>query len=115
MPKRAVTPEPGDDEPKYFTVVNPYPAHANLELIKDRKDFAFWLACIVGKNDLLAFFHRKTVCIRSSAASRSDAGIFERVEHLHRIRVAMMKALVLEMPAYEHGVTSFCLDRWFYS
>ncbi|KAJ6579949.1 hypothetical protein DFH09DRAFT_1076855 [Mycena vulgaris] len=30
MPKRIPTPEPGDDEPKYFTVVQPYPLNANL-------------------------------------------------------------------------------------
>jgi hypothetical protein len=68
MPKRPTTPEPGDDEPRYFTVVHPYPAHANMELPQDRKDFSFWLACIVGKDDIIAFFHKPSV-------SLSDLGL----------------------------------------
>ncbi|KAI0919209.1 hypothetical protein AcW1_003353 [Taiwanofungus camphoratus] len=58
MPKRIPTPPPGDDEPRYLTVVHPYPPHANMELETDRKVFAFWLACCIGKDNLYAFFHK---------------------------------------------------------
>ncbi|EIN06393.1 hypothetical protein PUNSTDRAFT_145009 [Punctularia strigosozonata HHB-11173 SS5] len=76
MPKRPTTPEPSDDEPRYFTVVNPYPAHANMELPQDRKDFAFWLACIVGMKDLISFFHKPSspsmVIIEIARSSTAD-------------------------------------------
>ncbi|KAJ7152826.1 hypothetical protein C8R46DRAFT_1120376 [Mycena filopes] len=42
MPKRIPTPEPGDDEPKYFTVVQPYPLNANWELRHDYPFFALF-------------------------------------------------------------------------
>lgn len=63
MPKRIPTPPPGDDEPRYLTVVHPYPPHANMELETDRKVFAFWLACCIGKDNLYAFFHKPLVSV----------------------------------------------------
>lgn len=62
MPKRAVTPPPADDEPKYLTVVHPYPLHAHMELPKDREDFGRWVACAMGTPDpFYAFFHKPSV------------------------------------------------------
>ncbi|KZS87016.1 hypothetical protein SISNIDRAFT_394623, partial [Sistotremastrum niveocremeum HHB9708] len=61
MPKRPKTPPPNDDEPKYLAVVHPYPSHANMELLTDRQTFIFWIACICGKDDLYAVFHKPSV------------------------------------------------------
>ncbi|KAH9018782.1 hypothetical protein EDB83DRAFT_2232000 [Lactarius deliciosus] len=58
MPKRIPTPPPPEDEPRYLTVVHPYPLHANLELHADRRTLALWLACCTGKDVLLAMFHQ---------------------------------------------------------
>ncbi|KZP28423.1 hypothetical protein FIBSPDRAFT_258477 [Athelia psychrophila] len=59
MVKRTATPPPGDDEPKYLTVVHPYPLHAHMELPKDREDFGRWVACAMGDPDpFYAFFHK---------------------------------------------------------
>ncbi|KAH8984205.1 hypothetical protein EDB86DRAFT_163395 [Lactarius hatsudake] len=60
MPKRIPTPPPPEDEPRYLTVVHPYPLHANLELHADRRTLALWLACCTGKDVLLAMFHKPT-------------------------------------------------------
>ncbi|KAI0253686.1 hypothetical protein BJV78DRAFT_1122716 [Lactifluus subvellereus] len=61
MPKRIMTPPPPDDEPRYLTVVHPYPLHANLELHGDRRTLALWLACCTGKPGvLLAMYHKPT-------------------------------------------------------
>ncbi len=61
MPKRIPTPPPPEDEPRYLTVVHPYPLHANLELHADRRTLALWLACCTGKDVLLAMFHKPAV------------------------------------------------------
>ena len=61
MPKREKTPPPADDEPRYLTVVHPYPVHANMELLGDQKEFAYWIASCIGKDPLLAFFHKPAV------------------------------------------------------
>ena len=61
MPKRVATPPPGPDEPKYLTVCYPWPAHANMELAKDRKPFIYWISSIVGKEYLQAVYHKPTV------------------------------------------------------
>ncbi|KAH8984208.1 hypothetical protein EDB86DRAFT_163377 [Lactarius hatsudake] len=58
MPKRIPTPPPPEDEPRYLTVVHPYPLHANLDLPADRITLALWLACCTGKDVLLAMFHK---------------------------------------------------------
>ena len=61
MTKRNPTPPPPDDEPRYLTVVHPYPLNANLEVHADRRSLALWLACCTGKDVLLAMFHKPTV------------------------------------------------------
>jgi hypothetical protein len=61
MPKREKTPPPPDDEPRYLTVVHPYPLNANLMLHADRRKLALWLACCTGKEVLLAMYHKPTV------------------------------------------------------
>ncbi|KAH9018785.1 hypothetical protein EDB83DRAFT_173211 [Lactarius deliciosus] len=58
MPKRIPTPPPPEDEPRYLTVLHPYPLHANLDLPADRITLALWLACCTGKDVLLAMFHK---------------------------------------------------------
>ncbi|KAF7350647.1 hypothetical protein MSAN_01625000 [Mycena sanguinolenta] len=52
MPKRIPTPEPGDDEPKYYTVVQPYPLHANWELPHDYITCGRWIAGCIGPDTL---------------------------------------------------------------
>ncbi|KAI0351992.1 hypothetical protein OH77DRAFT_828989 [Trametes cingulata] len=56
MPKRAPTPPPADDT-RFFTVVNPYPEQPYLTP-EDSKIFARWIACIIGQEHLLAFYHK---------------------------------------------------------
>ncbi|OAX34458.1 hypothetical protein K503DRAFT_774519 [Rhizopogon vinicolor AM-OR11-026] len=60
MPKRITTPPPPGDEPRYLTVVHPYvlDGHCNMELPKDRQDFARWIACCIDARHLHAFFHK---------------------------------------------------------
>ncbi|KAI9441831.1 hypothetical protein H4582DRAFT_1420631 [Lactarius indigo] len=58
MPQRIPTPPPPEDEPRYLTVVHPYPLHANLDLPADQRTLALWLACCTGKDVLLAMFHK---------------------------------------------------------
>ena len=61
MVKRIPTPPPPEDEPRYLTVVHPYPLNANLELHADRRTLALWLACCTGKDVLFAMFHKPAV------------------------------------------------------
>jgi hypothetical protein len=61
MSKRIPTPPPPEDEPRYLTVVHPYPLNANLELHADRRTLALWLACCTGKDVLLAMFYKPSV------------------------------------------------------
>jgi hypothetical protein len=65
MVRRIPTPPPPEDEPKYLTVVHPYPLNANLELHADRRTLALWLACCAGKDVLFAMFHKPTVSPQS--------------------------------------------------
>ncbi|KAF8435148.1 hypothetical protein L210DRAFT_3506421 [Boletus edulis BED1] len=60
MPKRVPTPPPGDDEPRYLTVVHPYAISGtcNMELPKDRQDFACWVASCIDKDAFFAIFHK---------------------------------------------------------
>ncbi|KAJ7142213.1 hypothetical protein C8R44DRAFT_657986 [Mycena epipterygia] len=58
MPKRIPTPEPGDDEPKYFTVVQPYPLNANWELPHDYITFGRWIAGCIGPEPFFALFYK---------------------------------------------------------
>jgi hypothetical protein len=61
MPKRAKTPPPPEDEPRYLVVVHPYPLNANLLLHADRRTLALWLACCTGKDALFAMFYKPAV------------------------------------------------------
>jgi hypothetical protein len=61
MPKRAKTPPPSDDEPRYLVVVHPYPLNANLQLHADRRTLALWLACCTGKDALYAMYYKPSV------------------------------------------------------
>ncbi|KAI0034884.1 hypothetical protein K488DRAFT_44597 [Vararia minispora EC-137] len=61
MPKREKTPPPADDEPKFLTVVHPYPRNADMNLPVDRRNVAFWLACITGSQSLLNMYFKPRV------------------------------------------------------
>jgi len=65
MPKRIATPPPGDDEPKYLTVVQPYPLNANWELPEDYITFGRWIAGCIGTEPFYAVFYKPSVCIPS--------------------------------------------------
>ncbi|KAK7691957.1 hypothetical protein QCA50_005362 [Cerrena zonata] len=58
MPKRSKTPPPPDDEPKFLTVVFPYPAHVDVEKVEEQKALSRWIACCIGTDALLAFYHK---------------------------------------------------------
>ncbi len=71
MPKKIKTPPPGDDEPKYLAVYQPYPLNAHFDLPADCHRFASWFACCVGAEDLLkflAFFYKPKVRVQRTAA-----------------------------------------------
>ncbi|KAH9959058.1 hypothetical protein BC827DRAFT_1215573 [Russula dissimulans] len=61
MPKHPQTPPPPDDEPRYLTIVHPYPLNANLMLLTDIRTLALWLACRTGKGVLSSMFHKPSV------------------------------------------------------
>lgn len=62
MPKRAKTPPPADDEPKFLTVVYPYPAYADMEKVAEQKALARWIACCIGQDDyLVSVYHKPAV------------------------------------------------------
>lgn len=62
MVKRVKTPPPPDDEPKYYTVHQPYPINANMEMGQDRIAFARWIASIMGDSDsFFAIYHKPSV------------------------------------------------------
>lgn len=70
MPKRIATPPPGDDEPRYLTVVYPYAISGtcNMELPKDRQDFARWVACCIDMDAFYAIYHKPSVSPSPSSA-----------------------------------------------
>lgn len=45
--KALPVPEPSEVEPKFVTIMAPYPFYANLELPEDRLAMARWLGCVV--------------------------------------------------------------------
>ena len=69
---RDPTPSPPDDEPRYLTVVHPYPLNANLELHADRRTLALWLACCTGKDVLLAMFHKPAVSLSKASFKKKQ-------------------------------------------
>ncbi|KAH9927757.1 uncharacterized protein B0H18DRAFT_932180, partial [Fomitopsis serialis] len=49
----------GDNEGhKYLTVYRPYPMNADMDVEADRMAFAYWIASCIGRENLLAFFHK---------------------------------------------------------
>jgi hypothetical protein len=75
MPKRIPTPPPPDDEPRYLTVVHPYPLNANLMTHADRRTLALWLACCTGKDVLLAMYYKPAVSLSCAALARYGYGV----------------------------------------
>jgi hypothetical protein len=64
--RRDPPPELAEDEPRYLTIVHPYPLNANLDISADRRALALWLACCTGNKDVLyAMFHKPSVSFRS--------------------------------------------------
>lgn len=86
MPKRVPTPPPGDDEPKYLSVVHPYAreGYCNMELQQDRKDFAFWVACCIDKDAFFAIFHKPSARDMVIIEVSRDCPHFDRILGEHR-------------------------------
>ncbi|KAJ7648046.1 hypothetical protein FB45DRAFT_733077 [Roridomyces roridus] len=84
MPKRIPTPEPGDDEPKYFTVVQPYPLNANWELPNDYITFGRWIACCIGPDPFFALFYKPSARGQVLLEVRRDYEHPERLLGEHR-------------------------------
>ncbi|KZT72383.1 hypothetical protein DAEQUDRAFT_723090 [Daedalea quercina L-15889] len=49
------------DGPRYMTVQHPYPMNADMDIEDDRMAFAYWIASCIGRENLLAFFHKPNV------------------------------------------------------
>jgi hypothetical protein len=62
MRKRIPTPEPGDDEPKYFIVNHPYPLNANWALSEDCEICGRWIAACIGSEPFFALLYKPSVC-----------------------------------------------------
>ncbi|KAI8970985.1 hypothetical protein BD414DRAFT_426819 [Trametes punicea] len=95
MPKRAPTPPPTDDT-RFFTVVNPYPAQPYITL-EDGRTFARWIACIVGREHLLAFHHKPkspNVVIIETTKVGPD---FSKLMGEHRWREMLRRPSAMEM------------------
>ena len=62
MPKRAKTPPPPEDEPKFLTVVFPYPSYADMDKVPEQRSFSRWIACCIGDSEMLvAIYHKPAV------------------------------------------------------
>lgn len=94
MPKRIPTPPPGDDEPRYLTVVHPYvlDGHCNMELPKDRQDFARWVACCIDANYFYAFFHKPSARDMVIIEIARDCPQLDRLLGEHRWREFLKKS-----------------------
>lgn len=87
MPQRPRTPSPGPDEPKYLTVVRPYPLNANMELDGDLKQTVYWIASCIGSDPLLAVFYKPSVCAHSIDAIPEISGDLMRIVASRRVRI----------------------------
>ncbi|KAK7472114.1 hypothetical protein VKT23_000234 [Stygiomarasmius scandens] len=58
MVKRAATPPPAEDEPRYYTVFQPYPLNANWEVREDYIAFARWIAQCIGTESFYALYYK---------------------------------------------------------
>ncbi|KAJ7721002.1 hypothetical protein B0H16DRAFT_1474104 [Mycena metata] len=61
MPKRIPMLEPGDDEPKYFTMVQLYPLNTNWELLHDYITFGCWIAGCIGPQPFFVLFYKPII------------------------------------------------------
>ncbi|KAL4071339.1 hypothetical protein V8B97DRAFT_1870991 [Scleroderma yunnanense] len=86
MPKRIPTPPPGDDEPKYLSVVHPYAreGYCNMELQQDRQDFARWVACCIDKDAFFAVFHKPSARDTVIIEVNRDCPHLDRILGEHR-------------------------------
>ncbi|KAI0765707.1 hypothetical protein BD413DRAFT_481924 [Trametes elegans] len=76
MPKRAPSPTLSNDT-LFFTVINPYPEQPYVTM-QDSTTFARWIACIIGYDHLLAFYHKPkspNVVIVETANFGSDSSL----------------------------------------
>ncbi|KAH9922569.1 hypothetical protein B0H21DRAFT_765908 [Amylocystis lapponica] len=122
MPKRPKSPPPDPDEPHHLAVFYPYLSNGNLDSVEDRHHTARWLACCIGKDDLLALFHRpgakSTIIIEilknPTADQRSVASkvFFCRLSTQSKVKKAGWKRIDVEEHWFkgwdpEHGVFTF--------
>ncbi|KAJ7467485.1 hypothetical protein FB451DRAFT_1258686 [Mycena latifolia] len=105
MPKRIPTPEPGDDEPKYFTVVQPYPLNANWELPHDYITFGRWIAGCIGPEPFFALFYKPSVRFTSFSArvGRSFSRSTETIPHPERLLGEHRWSEFLKKPSAEEA------------
>src|SRR6267142_358754 len=95
MPKRIPTPPPPEDEPRYLTVVHPYPLNANLMTHADRRTLALWLACCTGKDVLLAMYYKPAVSLFFRFVCQLG-----RVLHLPDMAMALFQTAIADV----HGI-----------
>ena len=50
------------ESPHYLTIHQPYPMNASMDIEADRMAFSYWIASCIGRENLLAFFHKPKVC-----------------------------------------------------
>ena len=58
MPKKVKMTKEDPDEPHHIVVINAYPGRCTLDTDEDRIATSRWIACTIGKDQLLALFHR---------------------------------------------------------
>ncbi|EPT02488.1 hypothetical protein FOMPIDRAFT_9405, partial [Fomitopsis schrenkii] len=46
------------ESPHYLTIYRPYPMNASMDIEADRMVFSYWVASCIGRENLLAFFHK---------------------------------------------------------
>lgn len=51
----------GRESPHYLTIYRPYPMNASMDIEADRIVFSYWVASCIGRENLLAFFHKPKV------------------------------------------------------
>ena len=49
------------ESPHYLTIYRPYPMNASMDIEADRMVFSYWVASCIGRENLLAFFHKPKV------------------------------------------------------
>ncbi|PIL33751.1 hypothetical protein GSI_04376 [Ganoderma sinense ZZ0214-1] len=111
MPRRLPTPPPPDDS-LFFTVVNPYPEQP-YQSSQGRKVFARWIASIVGRQRLYAFYHRpKSPSMVIIEVSKDD---FSNLD-LRRLLGAHRWGAILKTPNNECwqkvDIEAFWLHKW---